>query len=145
MISAAAIAGIGKSVWDFLRGIPWQAWAVAAVLFIGWRYGEHRYDTGVAGESQRWIEAQAKADREAKAAAAKRDKAATGINDTAAAEGAAATAKTQVETAAAAERVKYITRTIKVPAGCPTQLPTEVVDEGRKAVDRARRAGDGSP
>lgn len=141
MISAAAVAGAGKAAWGFLRRIPWQAWAVAAVLFVGWRYGEHRYAAGVATENTRWTEAQAEADRKAKAETDKRDKVASKTNDTAAAEGAAATTKTQVETAAAVERVKYVTRTIEVPSGCPVAVPDIVRDEGRAAVDRARAAG----
>ena len=36
----------GKAVGGFLRAIPWPVWAVAAVLFVGWRYGEGRYDAG---------------------------------------------------------------------------------------------------
>ncbi|HEY1035525.1 MAG TPA: hypothetical protein VGE09_11150 [Pseudoxanthomonas sp.] len=130
----------GKAVWGFLRAIPWQAWVVAAVLFVGWRYGEHRYDAGVAEENARWVDAQAKADRDAKAATAKRDKAADGVNTATTERAHQATVETRTETAAAVERVRYVTRTIEVPAGCPTALPDVVRDEGRAAVESARAA-----
>lgn len=37
---------LGKAVGGFLRAIPWPVWAVAALLFVGWRYGAHRYEAG---------------------------------------------------------------------------------------------------
>lgn len=142
MIPLPLIAA-AKGAWSFLRAIPWQAWAVAAVLLIGWRYGEHRYDAGVAAENGRWMAAQAKADADAKAAAEKQAADAAAINTSTTDRAYEATVETRTETAAAVERVKHIVRTIEVPAGCPTQLPVEVSEEGRRAVERARRAGDG--
>lgn len=136
-----AVVTAAKAVWGFLRAIPWQAWLVAAVLFVGWRYGEHRYDAGVTAENGRWVAAQAKADADAKAAEEKRDKEAAAI-DTSTTEAAhEATVETRTETATAVERVRYVTRTIEIPAGCPTALPDVVRDEGRAAVERARAAG----
>lgn len=140
MIPLPLIAA-AKDTWSFLRAIPWQAWAVAAVLLIGWRYGEHRYDAGVADENGRWLAAQAKADADAKAAGEKRAKDAAAINTSTTDRAHEATVETRTETAAAVERVRYETRTIEVPANCPTGLPERVRDEGRAAVDRARAAG----
>lgn len=140
MIPLPLIAA-AKGAWAFLRAIPWQAWAVAAVLLIGWRYGEHRYDSGVADERASWVAAQAKADAEAKAAAAKQAQDAAAINNSTTDRAHEATVETRTETAAAVERVRYETRTIEVPANCPTGLPDRVRDEGRAAVDRARAAG----
>lgn len=140
MIPLPLIAA-GKAAWGFLRAIPWQAWVVAAVLLIGWRYGEHRYDAGVAAENKRWVDAQAKADADAKAAAEKRDKDAGAINTSTTERAHEASVETRTETASAVERVRYETRTIEVPANCPVGLPDRVLDEGRAAVDRARTAG----
>lgn len=140
MIPLPLIAA-AKGVWGFLRAIPWQAWAVAAVLLVGWRYGEHLYDAGVADENARWVAAQAKADADAKAAEQARDKAAESINTSTTDQAHEATVESRTETAAAVERVRYEIRTIEVPAGCPTALPARVRDEGRAAVERARTAG----
>lgn len=40
------LRSVGKAVGGFLRAIPWPVWAIAAILFVGWRYGAHRYDAG---------------------------------------------------------------------------------------------------
>lgn len=141
MIPLPLIA-FAKGAWSFLRAIPWQAWAVAAVLLIGWRYGEHRYDAGVADEKARWVAAQVKADAEAKAAEEARDKAAESINADTSQQAHEAAVESRTETATAVERVRYEIRTIEVPAGCPTALPDRVRDEGRAAVERARAAAD---
>lgn len=141
MIPLPLIA-LAKGAWSFLRAIPWQAWAVAAVLLIGWRYGEHRYDAGVADENARWVTAQAKADAEAKDAEEARNKAAAVVNTETSQQAHEATVETRTETASAVERVRYEIRTIEVPAGCPTALPDRVRDEGRAAVERARAAAD---
>lgn len=140
MIPLPLIA-VAKGVWGFLRAVPWQAWAVAAVLLVGWRYGEHRYDAGVADENARWLTAQARADAYAKAAEEARDKVAEEINTSTSDQAHEATVDTRTDTATAVERVRYEIRTIEVPAGCPTDLPAGVRDEGRAAVDRARAAG----
>lgn len=136
-----AVKAFFGGAWKFLRAVPWQAWLVAAVLLVGWRWGEHRYDAGVAAESARWVAAQAEADRQAKAAKEKRDRVATDVSAATTERAHEATTKTRTETAAAVERVKYETRTIVVPAACPTGLPAVVRDEGRAAVERARSAG----
>jgi hypothetical protein len=42
------------AVWGFLRGIPWQAWAVVGVLLAGWAWGHHQYRAGQAEVQVRW-------------------------------------------------------------------------------------------
>ena len=141
MIGAAGAIALAKGALGFLRAIPWQVWAVAAVLGAGWYYGEVRYDAGVAAEKARWTKAQADADRQARAATEARDKAAEGVNSATTERAHEATVATRTETAAAVERVRYVTHTIEVPADCPVGLPDRVLEEGRAAVDRARAAG----
>ena len=36
-----------KPVWAFLKAIPWQVWAVAAIVAAVWWYGGSRYQAGV--------------------------------------------------------------------------------------------------
>lgn len=136
-----AVLAFLSTIWKFLRAIPWQVYAVAALLLAGWLYGQHQYSAGVDAANARWTAAQADADREGKTAEAARDKAATGVNTAATERAHEATVETRTETAAAVERVKYVTRTIHVPADCPVALPDVVRDEGRAAVERARAAG----
>lgn len=131
------LLAIGKG----LRAIPWQVYAVAALALAVWLYGEHQYNAGVDAENARWTAAQVEADRKAKEAEAKRDQAAAGVNAATAAKASEHSADIRTETAGAVERVKYVTRTITVPANCPAGLPDSVRDEGRAAVERARAAG----
>lgn len=128
--------------WNFLRAIPWQVWTVAALVIAIWCYGDNRFEAGVADERARWNASQAEADRKAAEDTAKRDAAAEEVNATTTERAHEATVETRTETAAAVERVRYVTRTIEVPANCPTGLPDVVRDEGRAAVERARAAGD---
>ena len=37
-----------KGVWGFLKGLPWQVWAVAAALALGLFYGHLRFNAGEA-------------------------------------------------------------------------------------------------
>lgn len=142
-IAALELAkALGKGVWGFLRSIPWPVWLAAAVLVVGWRYGEHRYAAGVVDENARWVAAQVEADRKAKEAADKRAEESKSIATHTTEAAHEATVKTQTETAAAVAKVEYVTRTIKVPADCPVTLPGVVRDEGRAAVERARAARD---
>lgn len=127
--------------WKFLRGIPWQVWAIAAVIGAAWYYGEVRADQREESVRAEYQSAQNKADAKAKAAEEKRDKAAANTNATAAGKGSEASASTRAETAAAVERVNHETAKMVVPANCPTGLPASVSNEGRAAVERARAAG----
>lgn len=125
-----------------LRRVPWQVWAAAALLLAGWAFGHSRYTAGVAAERARWEALQAKADREAKAAERARDAASVAVSEAAVQAGHEAVVDTRTETVAAVERVRYVTRTISVPAECPEPvLPASVHAEGRQAVERARAAG----
>lgn len=38
----------------FLKRIPWQVWAIAAILLTAWIWGNHRYSQGVEDERDRW-------------------------------------------------------------------------------------------
>ena len=127
--------------WKFLRGIPWQVWAVAALLVAAWYYGHLRYNAGEAACNAKWEAAQDEANRKSIAAELKRDKTAASTNEQAAGKAAEASASTRTETASAVERVANEARTIVVPANCPTTLPVGVRAEIRAAVARARAAG----
>lgn len=51
--------------WKFLRGIPWQAWAIIGLLAAGWWYGHMRYNAGEADVQAKWdkaVEKQRQAD-----------------------------------------------------------------------------------
>lgn len=135
------LLGIGKVAIDFIRGLPWQVWAVIAVIALGLWYGERRHDTGVMQERARWQEAQRKADEKARAALARRDKAADGINTTTAQRGASTAAATRAETAGRAERIEHESRKAPIPAGCPTGLPDGVRAELARAAERTAAAG----
>lgn len=60
------IAGIFKA-------IPWQVYALAALLFAGWLYGNHRYDAGRESVLVELREAKAKAQAAARKAARSAD------------------------------------------------------------------------
>lgn len=137
-ITAAALVA-----WRFLRDIPWQVWALAMLVALVWHWGDTRFDAGIAAERARWEAAQAEANAKAQAAQDRRDQNATTISTAAAEAGQAATLETRTDTAAAVEIVKYVTRTVEIPANCPVGLPGRVLEEGRAAVDRARAAARG--
>lgn len=137
----AVIKAILGGAWGFLRAIPWQVWAVAALLAFGWWYGASRYRAGEDDATARFAVAQDQANREAIAAAVKRDADARKIDDESSQRAATAVADTRAATAAASERARYESHAASIPAGCPVGLPVRVRDEGRAAVDRARAAG----
>ena len=149
MITMAAAGLIAKDVskvlWGWVREVPLWVWAVAIAAALWWWDRDNQFDAGVAAggaaENARWVAAQEKADREARAAEEKRDKDAAAITEKSDERAQDAVVETRTETAKAVERVHYVTREILVPAGCPVGLPDSVRDEGRAAVERARRAG----
>lgn len=53
----AAFGGIWKGFLGFLKGIPWQAYAVMALLAGGWWYGHLRYNAGQADTQAEWDKA----------------------------------------------------------------------------------------
>lgn len=40
------IAGLARGAWGFVKGIPWQAWTIAALVVAFWWWGEHREGVG---------------------------------------------------------------------------------------------------
>lgn len=129
-------------IWEFLRSIPWQAWLFAAVVLAALWYGENRADAREAEVRDEFAARDAAADEAARVAEAERDRKAKAASSDADKAGAKATTETRVTTATAAERVRYVTRTIQVPAECAdaVRLPDSVRSEGREAVSRARAA-----
>jgi len=133
------VKGFLSGAWKFLSSIDWRIWLFAAVIIAAWFYGEFKADAREATVNAHWEDAQAKANEKVKKAEVKRDETVERITDWTANEGAIAAADTRAETAGATERVRYVTRTIRVPVGCPTGDP-RVLAEGRQAVLRARGA-----
>lgn len=41
------------AAWRFLRGVPWQVWALVALLGAGWYYGHTRFEAGDAAGAAR--------------------------------------------------------------------------------------------
>lgn len=133
-------AGAGR-VFGLLRAIPGEWWLILLVAFLVWRWGEHRHDAGVEAERARWIAALAKADAKAKAETERRDRAAQAVNAGASNAAAAAVTNTRVAAASAVERIRYVTRSMPIPAGCPDALPASVRDELARAAERTAAAG----
>jgi hypothetical protein len=133
-------AGAGQ-LFGLLRVIPWPVWLALAVLVTGWRWGEHRHDAGVEAERARWIAAQAEVDARAKAETERRARAAQAANADASKAAAAAITNTRVAASGAVERIRYVTRSIQVPAGCPHALPASVQSELARATERTAAAG----
>lgn len=52
-------------VWSFLKGVPWQVWAAAAVVMFGWWLYDHGYSTGKADLQQKIDAANVKAEQQA--------------------------------------------------------------------------------
>lgn len=50
------LAAAGK----FLKAIPWQVYALAAMIAAGWAYGHWRYNAGQAATQAKWDDAVAK-------------------------------------------------------------------------------------
>ena len=134
------VVGFFKAAWGFLRAIPWPVWAALLLALAVWRYGELRYRAGVVDCEAAQVEALARAYSQQQARTARRDATAAGIAEATRTQATEATIQTRTQTAAAVERVRYVTRTIEVPAGCPVGLPERVRDEGAAALARARAA-----
>lgn len=55
IVAGAAVAkSVGKAIWEFLAGIPWQAWALAAVALAFWWHGSAMYERGVIDTDTAW-------------------------------------------------------------------------------------------
>lgn len=137
-----AIRAMLGTAWRFLRSIPWQVWAFAAVVGLALLYGENRADAReeLVREEFSALEAAAN-DAQAKQAAKDADTAKTITADTTK-RTTAAVVDTRTKTATAVERVRHETRTIVVPADCAAavRLPDGVSREGREAIERANAA-----
>lgn len=135
-----AVRALFGTIWGFLKSIPWPVWAFISVVVFAMWYGERRYDAGVAAEQTRWEAAQALADATAHAKAQQDAGTSAGITDGSQKRTTDAVVDTRTQTATAVERVRHATRTIIVPADCPTGLPDGVSREGREAIERANAA-----
>ena len=136
------IKGFFGAAWGFLKSIPWQVWAFAAVVGLALLYGENRADAReeLVREEFAALEAAAN-DAQAKQAAKDAETAKTITADTDK-RTTAAVVDTRTKTATAVERVRYETKTIVVPADCVAamRLPDGVSREGREAIERANTA-----
>lgn len=138
----AAVWAWIKLAGGFLRSIPWEVWLFVALVALALWYGENRADSRETEVREEFAARDAAADHADKVAEAARDRKAESIATDASKAAAGATTETRVKTAAAAERVRYETRTIVVPADCvdAVRLPERVRYEGQQAVQRARAA-----
>lgn len=127
-----------RDAWGFLKSVPWQVWAFAAVVALAMWYGHRREQSGY----ERAVDECIAAHRATDAAIAAIEIAKLEQSEKAAQEASTkaqeATTDTRVKTATAVERVKNETARIDTTA-CPA-LPERVRDEGRQAVERARAA-----
>lgn len=119
----------------------WLYVGLAALLGLGlWWAGSALYDAGVAAERGVWLEAQARADKDA--AAARR--ATQAVSDTAADEataGAVADSRTaRDETTTTIETIRYVYRDQPAPECRPAPVPDGVRDALNGAYDAARSA-----
>jgi hypothetical protein len=142
VITGAAVLGFAKGAWGFLRAIPWQVYAIAALLALGWWWGERRHSEGVAETNQAWTDAQRAEDLRVAVDRAVRAAFASAINAKWQDSGHAAQLETRETTDAALRRIEHAIAEIELPPGCPSGLPASVRAEGRAAVERARAAGD---
>lgn len=132
------------SLLGFVKDVPWQIWALIAAFIGVVIFGNLQFKAGEAAERakwQAWLDEQQRL--EAELVAAQKLAAAEIAADTAA-KGQKASADTRTETAEAVERIRYVTRTIEVPAECraAVQLPDGVRAELAQAAARTRAAGD---
>jgi uncharacterized membrane protein len=139
-VSLAILAAL-RVLGGWLKAVPWQAWVALAVLLLGWRYGDLRANQRELEVRAEYVAAQAEADRKFAAQARRLADASRRIADDTVRMASTASTDTRTETASAVEKVRYVTRQIVVPAGCPVGLPDGVRNEGREAVERARAAG----
>ena len=121
---------------------PVGRWVVGGivVLALAWWAHSRIYAKGYEAATQVHAKAMAAAAAEVRKQAAVRDVLAAKVAAHWLKEAQEAQAKTQADTSKAVQVVtRYRDRFI--PANCPTHLPPQVEDEGRKAVERANKAG----
>lgn len=127
-----------RRLWKILRGIPWQAWVAVALALVVWRYGEARYDAGVAACRAAVAAAAAKASDAARAEERRQSDAsaaATQAKDERLNEKLPAI---ENRTHEAAERIRIAYRDRPVPAEC--KRPDRVREELEAARRRANAA-----
>lgn len=142
------LLALARTAWawlvDLLKAVPWQVWVGIGVALIVFLYGRQQYVDGQLTERAKWQAWVAEQERvDAELVAAQKLAAAQIAADTQA-KGQQASTDTRTETAAAVERIRYVTRTVQVPAECraAVQLPDGVRDELAQAAARTRTAGD---
>lgn len=127
-----------RGLWKILRGIPWQAWVAVALALVVWRYGEARYDAGVADCREAVAAADAKASEAARAEERRQSDAsaaATRAKDERLNEKLPAIKNRTHE---ATERIRIVYRDRPVPAEC--KRPDGVREELEAARRRANAA-----
>ncbi len=62
------IAALPMLLWNWLKSVPWQAWAALALCVALWAFGHWRYNAGQAEVQTRWDAAEAVHAANAKAA-----------------------------------------------------------------------------
>ena len=137
-----AIRAMLGTAWGFLRSIPWQVWAFAAVVGLALLYGENRADAREESVREEYAALEAAANDAQAKQAAKDAETAKDITADTTKRTTAAVVDTRTKTATAVERVRHETRTIVVPADCAAAvlLPASVQSEGRQAIERANTA-----
>jgi type VI protein secretion system component VasK len=112
-------------VWSFLKRVPWQAWAVVALVAAVWWYGHSRYNAGWEAHQRAQEAAEAKADAKA-ATVAKR-----------------AQERAQKAGKAIRERTEEVADEVQREmdsVGCDQPIPVSVRDDLADAARRAREA-----
>jgi hypothetical protein len=135
LLAARALFGTALG---WVRAIPWQVWAFAAVVALAMWHGHRRERAGYERAIAECITAQRAADAALAAIEIDRLAKAEATAQEAQTKAQEATTGTRVETAKAVERVKH--ETARIDTSNCTALPDRVRDEGRQAVERARAA-----
>lgn len=139
---AKALAG-AKAAGRAVRAIPLPVWGAIVMAVAFWGHGRSQFEAGKREAQAACAEAQRKREDAAQRAIQRRDTRAATINTETAARGAQASARHREETVKSVERVRYVTRTIHVPAACDGPMPDGLRDAMGEAVRRANTAGRG--
>lgn len=115
--------------------------AIALTLFAGLAFSHlWAFQQGRRIERGEWVSQLAQAADRARQAELERDLAASTAARLAREKASLEAAQTRTETASSQERIRYVTRNIEVPAGCPVSLPDSVRDELAEGVSKANAA-----
>jgi hypothetical protein len=127
----------------FLRSLPWQAWAVAAVIAMGVFYGHLRYNAGQADVQAKFDAYQAKmvaATQKAKEAALRAEHAQAGAIAAAVDQLTKENADALAKRNAVAAGVRAGTVRLQDRWSCPTRVPTAAAGAVQFDADAALRA-----